>query len=153
MRPEQESITIFEELYDGTSRYSKDFKCVYSIPEDPPFGSYRLKKGCQSLELKGRWSTVETLILPSSFRTFQVESIYWLPYLKKIVTYSDFEYMLDTVKIHELFAWYFFEGTSLQEICVLPELVDKYCEMFGCYANVLVHGIKISAIQKDDFYI
>ena len=153
MRPKQESITIFEELYDGTSRYSKDFKCVYSIPEDPLFGRYKLKEGCQFLELKGRESTVETLILPSSFIAFHMESTYCLPYLKKIIAYSDFLFISDLGIIEPLFVLRYWEGTSLQEVCVLPELVDKYKEMFCCYhKNVLVHGIKVSAIQNDKLY-
>ena len=68
MREEREPITFLEEGYDSMSRYSKDGKYAYSIPEDGI--SYGLRSGCAALELKGRESMIHELILPTSFCSF-----------------------------------------------------------------------------------
>ena len=122
MREEKESITIFEDLYDGFSRYSQDFKHAYSIPDC--CGCYRLHDGCMTLELKGGESMCDELILPPSFTAFYADSMLYLPYLRKITAYSEFHFCDENGLIGG-FGKYV-NNTKLEEICVLPWLVDMY---------------------------
>lgn len=148
MKEEKESITIFEDLYDGFSRYSKDFKCAYSIPED--CGCYRLREECTYLELKGRGSLIHELVLPESFHFFHVESIYCLPYLRKITAYSEFDFVSGDKyysKVQD--AVKYWGETRLEEICVLPWLVDRYRKVFGYWPGLSEEVIKVSAIPED----
>lgn len=145
MREEKESITIYEDLYDGFSRYSNDFKCAYSIPED--CGCYRLREECTYLELKGRESLTHELVLPSSFHFFHVDSIYCLPYLRKITAYSEFDFVSGDKfysKVQDIANYW--RGTRLEEICVFPWLVDKYKKVFGYWPGISKEIIKVSAI-------
>ena len=146
MREEKESITFLEEGYDSMSRYSKDGKYAYSIPEDGL--TYSLRNGCVTLELKGRESMIQELILPTSFWLFYVESIDCLPYLRKITAYSEFCFVSRTGLIeHDVRnSW---RDTKLEEICVLPWLVDKYKKMFGYRAGYDEAIIKVTAIPDD----
>lgn len=146
MREEKESITIFEDLYDGFSRYSKDFKCAYSIPED--CGCYRLREECTCLELKGRESLIHELVLPPSFKSFHVDSIYCLPYLRKITAYCEFDFVSEYYPVVQDAAKYWRE-TRIEEICVLPWFVEKYKKIFGCQSGVSKEVVKVSAIPND----
>ena len=149
MRDERESVTFFEEDYDGVSRYSKDGKFAYSIP-DSCF-TYILKSGCTDLELKGCLSIVSELTLPASFESFDVESIHCLPCLRKITAYSEFHFVSGWGKYAstELNVTKFWRGTSLKEICVLPWLVDKYKKMFGYWKGYREAIIKVTALPDD----
>ena len=91
MREEKEPVTFLEEGYDSMSRYSKDGKFAYSIPEDGI--TYGLRSGCAALELKGRESMIHELVLPTTFHSFHVESISCLPNLRKITSYSEFDFV------------------------------------------------------------
>ena len=128
MRKEKDSVIIFEEMYDGSSRYSKDFKHAYSIPD--VCGCYLIKDGCTSLELKGTESMCTELVLPSSFGSFYLESIDCLPCLEKITALSEFFFVFGSGTIeHDVTS--FWKNSRLKEICVLPWLVDNYKKMFG----------------------
>lgn len=146
MREEKESITFLEEGFDSLSRYSKDGKYAYSIPEDGY--TYRLKDGCVALDLKGRESMIHELILPISFNTFYVESIVCLPYLRKITAYSEFWFVSGKGLIeHDVRK--FWRDSNLEEICVLPWLVDKYKRMFGYWPGLNEAVIKVTAIPDN----
>ena len=149
MREEKESITFYEEGYDSSSRYSKDGKFAYSIPEDGI--SYRLRNGCVSLELKGRESMISHLILPSTFCSFNLDSLYCLPYLRKITAFSDFWFVSGSGLIEHRVSE-FWKNTRLEEICVLPWLVDKYKKMFGFWEGYSEAIVKVSAISDDMAY-
>lgn len=148
MREEKESITFFEEGYDSSSRYSRDGRFAYSIPEDG--FSYRLRSGCVSLELKGRESLIDHLILPPSFASFDVGSIRCLPYLRKITAYSEFYFVSSGLIEHDVTN--FWKNTSLKEICVLPWLVDKYKRMFGFFDGFSESIVKVTAISDEIAY-
>ncbi|MBQ3783086.1 MAG: leucine-rich repeat protein [Lachnospiraceae bacterium] len=144
MREEKDSITIFEDEYNSESRYSKDFKHAYSIPED--CGCYRLHDGCMSLELKGRESMCYELILPQSFITFYVESMLCLPYLRKITAYSQFLFWGedDSAGYNVLD---YLRNSRLEEICVLPWLVDWYKQRLGYWEGVRDAIVKVSPLS------
>lgn len=148
MKEEKESITFFETDYESCSRYSKDGKYAYSIPEDGP--SYGLRCGCTNLELKGMESTIHELVLPTTFKFFHVGSLSCLPYLQKITAYSEFEFESgdDSYSIVRDVTQYF-QGTNLKEICVLPWLVDKYKERFGYWLGSRDAIIKVTAIPDE----
>ncbi len=149
MREEKESITFYEEMYDSSSRYSRDYKHAYSIPED--CGCYRLKDECTSLELKGRESLCTELILPPSFSSFYVESIDCLPYLRKITSYSEFFFVSGSGFIeHNVVS--FWENSQLEEICVLPWLVDKYKQTFGYWPELSDAIIRVTALPESIAY-
>ena len=149
MREEKDPITFREGEYDSTSRYSKDFKYAYSIPEDCEV--YSLKNECIYLELKGRESMCYELILPSSFFIFDVGSIRCLPYLRKITAYSDFDFASDGCPEFGGVTRYW-RGTRLQEICVLPWLVDKYKKLFGYCEGLSEAIVKVTAIPDNIAY-
>ena len=148
MREEREPITFLEEGYDSMSRYSKDGKYAYSIPEDGI--SYGLRSGCAALELKGRESMIHELILPTSFCSFNVESIHCLPYLRKITAYSEFNFVSDYSLVRD--ATKYWRGTRLEEICVLPWLIDKYKKIFGYWPGLSEVSIRVTAIPDDIAY-
>ena len=148
MREEREPITFLEEGYDSMSRYSKDGKYAYSIPEDGI--SYGLRSGCAALELKGRESMIHELILPTSFCSFNVESIHCLPYLRKITAYSEFNFVSDYSLVRD--ATKYWRGTRLEEICVLPWLIDKYKKIFGYWPGLSEATIRVTAIPDDIAY-
>lgn len=148
MREEREPITFLEEGYDSMSRYSKDGKYAYSIPEDGI--SYGLRSGCAALELKGRESMIHELILPTSFCSFNVESIHCLPYLRKITAYSEFNFVSDYSLVRD--ATKYWRGTRLEEICVLPWLIDKYKKIFGYWPGLSEASIRVTAIPDDIAY-
>lgn len=149
MKEEKESVSILEEGYDSMSRYSNDYKHVYSIPEDA--FKYWVRNGCLSVELKGRESMVNELILPKSLSSFNVESIACLPYLRKITAYSEFFFVSDCGLVeHDVRK--FWRNTRLEEICVLPWLVDKYKRMFGYWEGLSDAIIKVTAIPDDIAY-
>ena len=146
MREEKESITIFEDLYDGFSRYSKDFKHAYSIPDC--FGCYRLHDGCMTLELKGEESKCDELILPQSFTAFYVDSMLCLPNLRKITAYSEFRFVDEEDGFHRFWVVAdFLKKSKLEEICVLPWLVDKFKDMLGYRAGFRDAIIKVSPLS------
>ena len=149
MREEKESITFLEEGYDSMSRYSKDGKFAYSIPEDGI--SYGLRSGCTVLDLGGRESLIHELILPTSFHSFHVESIDYLPYLRKITAYSEFDFVSGTGRYLSLEhdVTNFWRGTRLEEICVLPWLVDKYKKIFGYWPGIREAIVKVTTIPDD----
>ena len=149
MREEKEPITFLEEGYDSMSRYSKDGEYAYSIPEDGMY--YSLRDGCVALELKGQASTIFELVLPTSFRSFHVESIYCLPYLRKITAYSEFDFVSGTGQYLSLehHVANFWRGTRLEEICVLPWLVDKYKKIFGYCPRLSEAIINVTPIPDD----
>ena len=149
MREEKESITFLEEGYDSMSRYSKDGKFAYSIPEDGI--SYGLRSGCTVLDLGGRESLIHELILPTSFHSFHVESIDHLPYLRKITAYSEFDFVSGTGRYLSLEhdVTNFWRGTRLEEICVLPWLVDKYKKIFGYWPGIREAIVKVTTIPDD----
>lgn len=149
MREEKESITFLEEGYDSMSRYSKDGKFAYSIPEDGI--SYGLRSGCTVLDLGGRESLIHELILPTSFHSFHVESIDHLPYLRKITAYSEFDFVSGTGRYLSLEhdVTNFWRGTRLEEICVLPWLVDKYMKIFGYWPGIREAIVKVTTIPDD----
>lgn len=125
MREEKEPVTFLEEGYDSMSRYSKDGKFAYSIPEDGI--TYGLRSGCAALELKGRESMIHELVLPTTFHSFHVESISCLPNLRKITSYSEFDFVSgDNYYSLVQDVSQYWRGTRLEEINVLPWLVDKY---------------------------
>lgn len=68
MREEKEPITFLEEGFDSMSRYSKDGKFAYSIPEDGI--TYGLRSGCAALELKGRESMIHDWFFQLRFILF-----------------------------------------------------------------------------------
>lgn len=148
MREEREPITFLEEGYDSMSRYSKDGKYAYSIPEDGI--SYGLRSGCAALELKGRESMIHELILPTSFCSFNVESIHCLPYLRKITAYSEFNFVSDYSLVRD--ATKYWRGTRLEEICVLPWLIDKYKKIFGYWPGLSEASVRVTAIPDDIAY-
>ena len=148
MREEREPITFLEEGYDSMNRYSKDGKYAYSIPEDGI--SYGLRSGCAALELKGRESMIHELILPTSFCSFNVESIHCLPYLRKITAYSEFNFVSDYSLVRD--ATKYWRGTRLEEICVLPWLIDKYKKIFGYWPGLSEATIRLTAIPDDIAY-
>ena len=148
MREEREPITFLEEGYDSMNRYSKDGKYAYSIPEDGI--SYGLRSGCAALELKGRESMIHELILPTSFCSFNVESIHCLPYLRKITAYSEFNFVSDYSLVRD--ATKYWRGTRLEEICVLPWLIDKYKKIFGYWPGLSEATIRVTAIPDDIAY-
>ena len=148
MREEKEPITFLEEGYDSMSRYSKDGKFAYSIPEDG--FSYGLRSGCAALELKGRESMIHELVLPVSFHSFHVESITCLPYLKKITSYSEFDFVSGDMYyslVNDVAQYW--RGTHLEEICVLPWLVDKYKKVFGYWPGLSESIVKVSALPEE----
>ena len=149
MREEREPITFLEEGYDSMSRYSKDGKYAYSIPEDGI--SYGLRSGCTVLDLGGRESLIHELILPTSFHSFHVESIDHLPYLRKITAYSEFDFVSGTGRYLSLEhdVTNFWRGTRLEEICVLPWLVDKYKKIFGYWPGIREAIVKVTTIPDD----
>lgn len=149
MREEKESITFLEEGYDSMSRYSKDGKFAYSIPEDGI--SYGLRSGCTVLDLGERESLIHELILPTSFHSFHVESIDHLPYLRKITAYSEFDFVSGTGRYLSLEhdVTNFWRGTRLEEICVLPWLVDKYMKIFGYWPGIREAIVKVTTIPDD----
>lgn len=71
MREEMEPITFLEEGFDSMSRYSKDGKFAYSIPDDG--FSYGIRQGCVALEFKGQELSIGELILPTSFHSFHAQ--------------------------------------------------------------------------------
>lgn len=138
--------TIYEGSYDSPSRYRNDFKVVYALPEDAYV--YGLRQGCAWLNLTGPESFVNELILPTSFRTFSLESLYYLPNLKKIVSYSDFLFDYDGgVKWN---VTRFFAETKVEEIVVLPWLVDKFKKCFGYEEGYRDPIIKVSALPAEE---
>lgn len=148
MREEKEPITIFEDMYDSSSRYSKDFKCAYNIPDE--CGCYRLRDECLYLELQGRESMIDELVLPPSFFAFHVDSIDCLPYLRKIISFSEFDFVTGDKfysLVHDVSSYW--EGTRLEEICVLPWLVDKYKKIFGYWPGLSDPIIKVTAIPDN----
>ena len=149
MREEREPITFLEEGYDSMSRYSKDGKFAYSIPEDGI--SYGLRSGCTVLDLGVRESLIHELILPTSFHSFHVESIDHLPYLRKITAYSEFDFVSGTGRYLSLEhdVTNFWRGTRLEEICVLPWLVDKYKKIFGYWPGIREAIVKVTTIPDD----
>jgi hypothetical protein len=148
MREEKEPITFLEEGYDSMSRYSKDGKFAYSIPEDG--FTYGLRNGCAILELKGRESMINELILPKTFHSFHVESISCLPYLRKITSYSEFDFVSGDMyySLVQDVAQYW-RGTRLEEICVLPWLVDKYKKVFGYWPGLSEAVVNVTAIPEE----
>jgi len=148
MREEKEPITFLEEGYDSMSRYSKDGKFAYSIPEDG--FTYGLRNGCAVLELKGRESMINELILPTTFHSFHVESISCLPYLRKITSYSEFDFVSGDMyySLIQDVAQYW-RGTRLEEICVLPWLVDKYKKIFGYWPGLSEAVVNVTAIPEE----
>ena len=147
MREEKDPITFLEEGYDSMSRYSKDGKFAYSIPEDG--FTYGLRNGCAALELKGRESTIHELVLPTTFHSFHVESISCLPYLRKITAYSEFDFVSGDLYyslVHDVSQYW--RGTRLEEICVLPWLVDKYKKIFGYWPGYSDAAIKVTALPE-----
>lgn len=151
MIKERPSRSFIEPFYDTTSesRYSLDGECAYSIPEDTYDGRYYIRNGCKRLELKGRPSFLDEIILPSSFCSFDVGSILCLPRLEKITAYSDFHFV-DGLLCENCVSR-FWEGTQLKEVCVLPWLVDKFKMIFG-YVEGYKDVIKITAIPDKDAY-
>lgn len=147
MREEKEPITFLEDGYDTMSRYSKDGKFAYSLPKDG--FTYGLRNGCVALELKGRESMIHELILPTSFGSFNVESIDCLPYLRKITAYSEF-WFVSGIGMIEHDVRKFWRNTKLEEICVLPWLVDKYKKMFGYWPGLDEAIVKVTAIPDDE---
>ena len=144
MREEKDSITIFEDEYNSESRYSKDFKHAYSIPED--CGCYRVQDGCISLELRGRESMCNELILPQSFIAFYVESMQCLPYLRKITAYSQFHFWGgDDPAGYNVFDY--LRNSRLEEICVLPWLVDWYKQRLGYWKGFRDAIVKVSPLS------
>ena len=144
MREEKDSITIFEDEYNSESRYSKDFKHAYSIPED--CGCYRVQDGCISLELRGRESMCNELILPQSFIAFYVESMQCLPYLRKITAYSQFHFWGgDDPAGYNVFDY--LRNSRLDEICVLPWLVDWYKQRLGYWKGFRDAIVKVSPLS------
>ena len=145
MIEEKDPITIFEDEYNSSSRYSKDFKIAYSIPED--CGCYKLQDGCITLSLRGRESMCEELILPQSFAAFYVESLLCLPYLRKITAYSsEFHFWgEDNPAGYNVFDY--LRNSRLEEICVLPWLVDWYKQRLGYWKGVRDAVVKVSPIS------
>ena len=148
MREEKDPITFLEDGYDSMSRYSKDGKFAYSIPEDGI--TYGLRSGCAALELKGRESMMHELVLPTTFHSFHVESISCLPYLRKITAYTEFDFvsgdnyysLVDDVS-------QYWRGTRLKEISVLPWLVDKYKKVFGYWPGFSEAIVNVTAISEE----
>lgn len=148
MREEKEPITFLEEGFDSMSRYSKDGKFAYSIPEDGM--CYGLRNGCVTLELKGRESTIFELVLPTTFHSFHVDSIYCLPYLRKITAYSEFDFVSgDNYYSYVSDVAKYWRGTRLEEISVLPWLVDKYKKIFGYWPGLSEAIINVTPIPDD----
>lgn len=145
MREEKESITIFEDLYDGFSRYSKDFKHAYSIPDC--CGCYRLHDGCMTLELKGEESLCDELVLPQSFTAFYVDSMLCLPYLRKITAYSEFRFVGEDGFERFWAVADFLKESKLEEICVLPWLVEKFKDRLNYRAGFRDAIIKVSPLS------
>ena len=148
MREEKEPITFLEEGFDSMSRYSKDGKFAYSIPEDGI--TYGLRSGCAALELKGRESMIHELILPTTFHSFHVESISCLPYLRKITAYSEFDFVSGDnyySLVHDVSQYW--RGTRLEEINVLPWLVDKYKKLFGYWPGLSEAIVNVTAISEE----
>lgn len=148
MREVKEPINFLEEDYNSKSCYSKDGKHVYSIPEDGSI--YELRNGCITLELKGRLSMIQELILPASFRSFDLESISCLPSLKKITAYSEFHFVSESLIKHDVSEYW--RNTNLEEISVLPWLIDIFKKRFGYCAGYRDAIIKVSAIPNDIAY-
>ena len=149
MRQEKESIVYFEEEYEGESRYSTDGIIVYSIPED--CSSYRLREGCRVLDLRGRESSVRELIFPSSFTSFSVESLSCLPNLRKITSCSEFVcFSGEGICEHDLER--IFKGTRLEEIVVLPWLVEEYKRRFGYWEGFSEAIVEVTALSDECAY-
>lgn len=148
MREEKEPITFLEEGFDSMSRYSKDGKFAYSIPEDGI--TYGLRSGCAALELKGRESMIHELVLPTTFHSFHVESISCLPNLRKITSYSEFDFVSGDnyySLVHDVSQYW--RGTRLEEINVLPWLVDKYKNLFGYWPGLSEASVNVTAIPEE----
>jgi hypothetical protein len=132
------TISCFEKEYNDYSRYSKDYKYSYSIPSEAQ--TYKLHDGCMVLCLN-EFSNVKELYLPSSFMWFDVQSIRYLPNLTKIVSFSDFNFLLKMDE-GEVIRYKFpkpvikecvkDDFANLKEVFVLPCLVDKFKRIFGC---------------------
>ncbi len=145
MIEEKDPITIFEDEYNSSSRYSKDFKIAYSIPED--CGCYKLQDGCITLSLRGRESMCEELILPQSFAAFYVESLLCLPYLRKIIAYSsEFHFFCEGGPVGYN-AFDYLRDSRLEEIFVLPWLVDWYKQRLGYWKGVRDAVVKVSPLS------
>jgi hypothetical protein len=130
------------------SSYSKDGKFAYSIPEDGI--TYGLRSGCAALELKGRESMIHELVLPTTFHSFHVESISCLPNLRKITSYSEFDFVSGDnyySLVHDVSQYW--RGTRLEEINVLPWLVDKYKKLFGYWPGLSEASVNVTAIPEE----
>lgn len=148
MREEIESITFTEEGFYSMSRYSKDGRFAYSLPKDT--GIYTLRNGCDSLELKGEKSMIHELVLPDGFHFFHLESIRCLPFLRKITAYCDFDFVLGNTYYSYVsdIAKYWYD-TQIEELVVLPWLVEKYKKIFGYSAGFSEAIIKVTPIPDD----
>ena len=145
MIEEKNPITIFEDEYNSESRYSKDFKIAYSIPED--CGCYKLQDGCVTLSLRGRESMCYELILPQSFAAFYVESLLCLPYLRKITAYSsEFHFFCEGGPVENI-VFDYLRDSRLEEIFVLPWLVDWYKQRLGYRKGFRDAVVKVSPLS------